>query len=93
MGQHDFKNDAVEMRVDVTLLREGLNAVRGLCLQLDGNNEATIDDYKTIMLQIDEVCQRTLWKEVEAKDAGFVGGWLPHGSIDVEIINEDDKEV
>jgi hypothetical protein len=93
MGQHDFKNDSVEMRVDVTLLRDGLNAIRGLCLQLEGNETATIDDYKTLVMQIEELCCKTLWKEVEAKDAGFVGGWLPHGNLDVEVINDDDKEV
>jgi hypothetical protein len=86
MAQHEFKNDAVEMRVDVTLLREGLNAIRGLCLQLQGNKEATLEDYQTLMIQIDEVCHKTLWKEVEAKDAGFIGGWLPKGNLDVEVI-------
>lgn len=86
-----FQNESREMRVDVTLLREGLNAIRGLCLQIGGNKEADLDDYQTLVLQIEELCSKTLWKEQEAIDAGFVpaiGGWLPHGTLDVEIVDD-----
>ena len=92
MGQHEFKNDAPEMRVDVTLLREGLNVVKGLCNQLLGNEEASLEDYQTIMMQIVELCDKTLWKEGEAVDAGFApppGGWMPLGdNREVEIVQE-----
>jgi len=89
----DFKNDAVEMRVDVTLLREGLNTVRGLCTQIlgVGHDEVTTADLITVLMYIEEVCGKTLWKEEEAIDAGFIkpleSGWMPNGDNgEVEIV-------
>jgi len=84
----DFKN---EMRVDVTLLREGLNTVRGLCAQILGNEEATAEDLKTILMYVEEICGKTLWREEEAVDAGFIkppeSGWMPNGdNREVEIV-------
>lgn len=58
-------------RVDVTLLREGLNTIRGLVNVSLHNKDASIADLQTCLMEIEQTALAVMWKLQEAEDAGL----------------------
>lgn len=62
MDPNEFRYNRAALRTDVTLLREGLQTLKGLIVQLDAEN------YKDVQELMTEVVNKTLWEcEMEAE--------------------------